>query len=129
MNHIIKYPVSKDEIIDIIHDNILFTAFKRQLVDVSNLIGGTNQEKISKLYSIGFEHLLYKMVTIEEMNDGRENQICELLNGIFNRHLELCSFSHILTIDQLDIATNIYSEWQAALNGFRNNAKSIQTQL
>ncbi|WP_139422095.1 hypothetical protein [Chryseobacterium mulctrae] len=129
MNHIIKYPVSKDEIIDIIHDNILFTAFKRQLVDVSNLIGGTNQEKISKLYSIGFEHLLYKMVTIEEMNDGRENQICELLKGIFNRHLELCSFSHILTIDQLDIATNIYSEWQAALNGFRNNAKSIQTQL
>lgn len=116
--------ISREESIDIIHDNILFTAFKRQLVDVSNLIGGTNQQKISEFFSIGFEYLLTKIAVNEEMKEQREKQLFDLLKGIFERKILLFSFSQLINTDHLDLAENIYNEWQIALIDFRNKHKA-----
>lgn len=116
--------ISREESIDIIHDNILFTAFKRQLVDVSNLIGGTNQQKISELFTIGFEYLLARIATCEDVKDQKEKQMYNLLRGIFEKQIHLFSFSQLINTDHLNLAENIYNEWQIALIAFRNKHKA-----
>ncbi len=116
--------ISREESIDIIHDNILFTAFKRQLVDVSNLIGGTNQQKISDLFTISFEYLLARIATYEDVKDQREKQMHNLLRGIFERQIHLFSFSQLINTDHLILSENIYNEWQIALITFRNKNKA-----
>ncbi|MCD1115599.1 hypothetical protein [Chryseobacterium turcicum] len=116
--------ISREESIDIIHDNILFTAFKRQLIDVSNLIGGTNQHKTEILNMTVFETLLFKMMTKDEMIQNLEKQICELLKKVFEKRINLYSYSQIINIDQLQLAEEIYNEWIKALTTFRNNHKA-----
>lgn len=113
--------ISREESIDVIHDNILFTAFKRQLIDVSNLIGGTNQQKTEILYMTVFETLIFKMMTKDEMKQNLEKQICDLLKSVFEKRINLYSFTQIISINQLDLAEEIYNEWVKALTEFRNS--------
>lgn len=132
MHESVKTPIQLDEnlIIRTIEDNIIFTSFKNKLLEVSNMIGGKNQDRMEEAFLYGFDNLITQLRTEDELRDDRADQIFDLLNKLFFDNLNSHTFDYLLSsVNTENLAKHIFSEWQAALKGFRSNTTSKQTQL
>lgn len=113
--------------INAISDNIIFTVFKNKLTDLSNLIGGKNEGKISDLYLVCFDSVIEGLLTdIELKNNTVRDNIYKMLIRIFHQYINNYSFAEALSLEYQVLAIEILNEWQSSLNLLRNNLKNNQ---
>lgn len=111
------------KLIQSIQDNIIFVAFQHKLIDLSRIIGGVNEEKISKLSLKGFINAFFAMPEVDPNVELKFENHFKILLAIFDRNIKLYSFSQILNCDTEELATKIYCEYKEQMNEIFNEIK------
>ncbi|KQT20263.1 hypothetical protein ASG31_17695 [Chryseobacterium sp. Leaf404] len=110
-----------DKLIKAIQDNIIFVAFQHKLIELSRLIGGVNEEKISKFSLISLYNVFFCLPEIEAHPERKIENHFQILMNIFNRKIQLYTFSQIINGDTEELAKSIHSEWQQIMREIIKN--------
>ncbi|RZJ51072.1 MAG: hypothetical protein EOO44_15220 [Flavobacterium sp.] len=109
------------KLIQSIQDNIIFVAFQHKLIDLSRIIGGVNEDKISKFSLKSFINAFITLPEVDQDIELKFENHFKILLAIFDRNIKLYSFSQILNCDTEELATKIYSEYKTQMNEIFND--------